>query len=112
MKHVKEFITERKKIAPYQKYRDFLSEKYNTKDVEMYEEDGRIHLFISKDFDPKTKEDIFDLLKEMDSLGHYTLNKRIWVTSGNVGLTFIKNDVSPEFMENLRMEMEVKKFNL
>ena len=115
MKHVKRFITERKQFAPYKKYLPILLEMYDASEAEMYEENGKIHLTVEKEFlgwtkKPVYKDYVFNFMYEMESLGNYHLGKKMY--AGSVYMIFMVDDVSDKFMNKLEIELQSKKYNL
>lgn len=112
MKHVEEFITERKNFKDYRKYNDIIKDKYfdprlnNIDQVVLFEEDNIIYL------DMVVWQHIFDYyidtyIKEMGDNIRYT----IYSKNGNQ-IRLILENISKEFIEGLELEYNAKKYNL
>lgn len=102
-------LNERKSYAPFKKYREVLMERYDATDIYMYSEDGKIYLTIETDFRPMKKDRLYDFLKKFDNL-EYTMKYK--QSNFGIYLWFIVDEVTEEFMNELDMELETKKFNL
>ena len=106
MKHVKEF--ERRNFRDYRKYDDFLSNKFyhifggGAHALKIFEETGKIYIhFQIRGFDSEEMLIFQQQLKGSDfrfSTGQYMM--------------IVDITASKEFMEEIKFEMEVNKYNL
>jgi hypothetical protein len=111
MKHVEEFITERRNLRDYKKYHEIIKDKYyhniinNIEKVALYEEDGMIYLEMI------IWNAIYDgyiniYKKEMGDIRY-----SIYSQNGSQ-VRLVIQGISKEFLENLELEYSAKKYNL
>jgi len=110
-KEKSEQILERKNFKLYKQIDQYIFDKYDAYETSLYEENGIIHLIITMRFYPKSKNDILTFLEKMDDLPEYRLENAQNNYRDSL-LKFIIDNVPQEYIDNIKIEMEAKKYNI